>query len=184
MHVKDAASELRRPGSDRGTYRALIERSISQDLGITAVELSLCFSSIRRTAHRSRQLLGLCAVSFSRHTRRTVLDKIPERWTVSIWSRLCTRGIEVILDVVFNHTAEGEHLGPTLSFLGLDNRAYYHLEHDHRLPTTAEQEIRSTPITPSFAHDPDIFAIGSKKCTWMASVLISHRSLRAILLVK
>ena len=37
-------------------------------------------------------------------------------------------GIEVILDVVFNHTAEGNHAGPTLAFCGLENRAYYMLE--------------------------------------------------------
>src|SRR5258708_26292152 len=36
-------------------------------------------------------------------------------------------GIEVILDVVYNHTAEGNHLGPTLSFRGIDNQAYYRL---------------------------------------------------------
>ena len=41
-------------------------------------------------------------------------------------------GIEVILDVVYNHTAEGNHLGPTLSFKGLDNRAYYRLVDDDR----------------------------------------------------
>jgi glycogen operon protein len=39
-------------------------------------------------------------------------------------------GIEVILDVVFNHTAEGDHRGPTLSFRGLDNPTYYILEED------------------------------------------------------
>ena len=39
-------------------------------------------------------------------------------------------GLEVILDVVFNHTAEGNHLGPTLCFRGLDNPAYYHLDAD------------------------------------------------------
>ena len=39
-------------------------------------------------------------------------------------------GIEVILDVVFNHTAEGNHDGPTLSFRGLDNTTYYILEQD------------------------------------------------------
>ena len=36
-------------------------------------------------------------------------------------------GIEVILDVVYNHTAEGNHLGPTLAFRGIDNQAYYRL---------------------------------------------------------
>ena len=39
-------------------------------------------------------------------------------------------GIEVILDVVFNHTAEGDHTGPTLSFRGLDNNTYYILQDD------------------------------------------------------
>ena len=39
-------------------------------------------------------------------------------------------GIEVILDVVYNHTAEGNHLGPTLSFRGIDNAAYYRLVDD------------------------------------------------------
>lgn len=41
-------------------------------------------------------------------------------------------GIEVILDVVYNHTAEGDELGPTLSFRGLDNRSYYRLQADNR----------------------------------------------------
>ena len=40
-------------------------------------------------------------------------------------------GIEVILDVVFNHTAEGHEYGPTLCFRGLENRAYYILEEDN-----------------------------------------------------
>ena len=40
-------------------------------------------------------------------------------------------GIEVILDVVYNHTGEGNHLGPTLSLRGIDNSAYYRLEPDN-----------------------------------------------------
>ena len=39
-------------------------------------------------------------------------------------------GIEVILDVVYNHTGEGNHLGPTLAFRGIDNRSYYRLQAD------------------------------------------------------
>lgn len=46
--------------------------------------------------------------------------------------RLHAAGIEVILDVVYNHTAEGNHLGPTLSFRGIDNAAYYKLADDPR----------------------------------------------------
>src|SRR5260370_38914771 len=41
--------------------------------------------------------------------------------------RLHSAGIEVILDVVYNHSAEGNHLGPTLSFRGIDNTSYYRL---------------------------------------------------------
>jgi isoamylase len=44
--------------------------------------------------------------------------------------RLHRAGIEVILDVVYNHTAEGNHLGPTLSFKGIDNPTYYRLVPD------------------------------------------------------
>ena len=46
--------------------------------------------------------------------------------------RLHEAGIEVILDVVYNHTAEGNHLGPTLSFRGIDNASYYMLADDPR----------------------------------------------------
>ena len=49
----------------------------------------------------------------------------------SMVKRLHRAGIEVILDVVYNHTAEGNHLGPTLCFRGIDNSAYYRLEPDH-----------------------------------------------------
>jgi isoamylase len=45
--------------------------------------------------------------------------------------RLHSAGFEVILDVVYNHTGEGNHLGPTLSFRGIDNQAYYRLVHDN-----------------------------------------------------
>ena len=47
--------------------------------------------------------------------------------------RLHSDGIEVILDVVYNHTAEGNQLGPTLSFRGIDNAAYYRLAQDRAL---------------------------------------------------
>jgi glycogen operon protein len=50
----------------------------------------------------------------------------------SMVKALHAAGIEVILDVVYNHTAEGNHLGPTLAFRGLDNSAYYRLAEDRR----------------------------------------------------
>ena len=50
----------------------------------------------------------------------------------------------MILDVVYNHTAEGNHLGPTLAFRGIDNPAYYRLVDDDRRSTTT----RPAPATP------------------------------------
>ncbi len=60
--------------------------------------------------------------------------------------RLHAAGIEVILDVVYNHTAEGSELGPTLSFRGLDNASYYRLVADNSgtASTTPAPATRST----------------------------------------
>ncbi len=63
--------------------------------------------------------------------------------------RLRAAGIEVILDVVYNHTAEAEETGPTLSFRGLDNASYYRLEagDPHRASTNSRERA-----TPSISH--------------------------------
>ena len=53
-------------------------------------------------------------------------------------------GLEVLLDVVFNHTAEGDHTGPTLCHRGLDNPAYYRLDP----PTPAATSTRPAAATP------------------------------------
>ena len=57
-------------------------------------------------------------------------------------------GIEVILDVVYNHTCEGNHLGPTLSLKGLDNRSYYRLVPRSRPATTWTPPAAGTRSTP------------------------------------
>ena len=53
-------------------------------------------------------------------------------------------GLEVILDVVYNHTGEGSHDGPTLSLRGLDNAAYYRLQPDGPFPATSTSRARAT----------------------------------------
>src|SRR5262249_59319402 len=53
-----------------------------------------------------------------------------EREFKTMVKTLHSAGIEVILDVVYNHTAEGNHFGPTLCFRGVDNASYYRLVHD------------------------------------------------------
>ena len=137
MHVRGFT---RHPSSGvsektRGTYAGLIEKiPYLQQLGITAVELLPVFQFDAQDAPPGRvNYWGYAPISyFAPHqgysSRRDPLDPVNEfRDMVKALHRA---GIEVILDVVFNHTAEGDHRGPTLSFRGLDNRAYYILEQD------------------------------------------------------
>jgi len=88
-------------------------------------------------------------------------------------------GIEVILDVVFNHTAEGDHRGPTLSFRGLDNTTYYMLEADRsryvNYSGTGKHAQCQPPHRPTngIGQSP---LLGRDDGTWMASGSISPRS--------
>ena len=121
--------------SKRGTYAGVIEKiSYLQQLGITAVELLPVFQFDPQNAPPGRtNYWGYSPVSFfaphqAYSSRQEPLDAVEEfRDMVKALHRA---GIEVILDVVFNHTAEGEHDGPTLCFRGLDNPTYYLLDED------------------------------------------------------
>jgi len=118
-----------------GTYAGLIEKiPYLQDLGVTAVELLPVFQFDAQDAPPGRSnYWGYSPVSlFAPHraysTRHDPLGPMDEfRDMVKALHRA---GIEVILDVVFNHTAEGDHRGPTFCFRGLANEAYYLLERD------------------------------------------------------
>ena len=82
-------------------------------------------------------------------------------------------GIEVILDVVYNHTAEGNHLGPTLSFRGIDNQAYYRLvpgdpQHYYDTDRHGEQLQRPPPRVTAADHGLAC-GTGSPRCTSTAS---------------
>ena len=121
-----------------GTYAGLIEKiDYLKDLGITAVELLPVFQFDPLDAPRGRtNYWGYSPVSlFAPHrgysSRQDPLGPLDEfRDMVKALHRA---GIEVILDVVFNHTAEGDHRGPTFCFRGLANEAYYHLDQDPSL---------------------------------------------------
>ena len=123
------------PERTRGTYAGLIEKiPYLEDLGITAVELLPVFQFDAQDAlPGSINYWGYAPVSFfaphqGYSSRQDPLGPVDEfRDMVKALHRA---GIEVILDVVFNHTAEGNHEGPTLSFRGLENSAYYMLEED------------------------------------------------------
>ena len=122
-------------GQLRGTYGGLIEKiPYLQQLGITAVELLPIFQFDAQDAPAGQvNYWGYAPVSFfaphqGYSSRQDPLGPVDEfRDMVKALHR---SGIEVILDVVFNHTAEGDHRGPTLSFRGLDNTTYYILEQD------------------------------------------------------
>jgi isoamylase len=117
----------------RGTYAGLIEKiPYLKDLGITALELLPIFQFDAQDAPAGRiNYWGYAPVSFfaphqAYSARQDPLGAVDEfRDMVKALHRA---GIEVILDVVFNHTAEGGADGPTLGFRGLDNLAYYILE--------------------------------------------------------
>lgn len=119
----------------RGTFAGLIEKiPYLKELGVTAVELMPVFQFDAQDAPSERaNYWGYAPVSFfaphqAYSSRQNALGPLEEfRDMVKALHRA---GIEVILDVVFNHTAEGNHDGPTLSFRGLDNTTYYILEQD------------------------------------------------------
>ena len=121
--------------SKRGTYAGLIQKiPYLRQLGITAVELLPVFQFDPQDAPRGRtNYWGYSPVSFfaphqAYSSRQEPLGAVNEfRDMVKALHR---SGIEVILDVVFNHTAEGGHDGPTQCFRGLDNSTYYLLEED------------------------------------------------------
>jgi glycogen operon protein len=137
MHVRGFT---RHPGSGvlhekAGTYAGLIEKiPYLVDLGITAVELMPVFQFDATDAPAGRvNYWGYSPVSFfaphrAYSSRQDALGPLDEfRDMVKALHRA---GIEVILDVVFNHTAEGNHDGPTFCFRGFENQAYYILESD------------------------------------------------------
>ena len=119
----------------RGTYAGLIEKiPYLQDLGITAVELLPVYQYDEQDAPAGfKNYWGYAPVSFfaphaaysSQKDQLGPLNEFRDMVKALHWA-----GIEVILDVVYNHTAEGNHLGPTLCFRGFQNDAYYILEKD------------------------------------------------------
>jgi glycogen operon protein len=132
-HVK-GLTQLREdvPPAWRGTYRGLTAPAVVNHLkrlGVTTVELLPIHAFIddRHLIERSlSNYWGYNTVGFFAPEARYAVDAPLDAFRSTV-SRLHDAGIEVILDVVYNHTAEGNHLGPTLSFRGIDNPSYYWL---------------------------------------------------------
>ncbi|HEX7043384.1 MAG TPA: glycogen debranching protein GlgX [Burkholderiales bacterium] len=121
----------------RGTYAGLASEPVIdylQRLGVTAVELMPVHTFVDDrplVARGLRNYWGYNSIGFFAPEMRYAASGTIEEFKTMV-KRLHSAGIEVILDVVYNHTAEGNHLGPTLSFRGIDNTAYYRLTSDPR----------------------------------------------------
>ncbi len=137
-HVKGMTAQ--HPGIDRrrrGSFLGMASQPVLDHLnklGVTTVQL------MPAQAHLSERFLvekklsnywGYQTIGFFAPDPRFLTQG--EVWEFqTMVKRLHSAGIEVLLDVVYNHTAEGNELGPTLSFRGLDNRAYYRLAENPR----------------------------------------------------
>ncbi|WP_329114597.1 glycogen debranching protein GlgX [Streptomyces sp. NBC_01353] len=132
------------PEELRGTYAGLAHPAVIghlKELGVTALELM----PVHQFVHDHR----LVDAGLSNYWGYNTIGFFAPHNAYASWGdrgqqvlefksavrALHQAGIEVILDVVYNHTAEGNHLGPTLSFRGLDNPSYYRLSNDRRYYT-------------------------------------------------
>lgn len=124
------------PANLRGTYAGLAHPSVIgylKDLGVTAVELMPVHQFLQDDRLRDlglRNYWGYNTFGFFAPQQDYAAAQKPGG-TVSEFKGMVRAfheaGMEVILDVVYNHTAEGNHLGPTIAFRGIDNEAYYRL---------------------------------------------------------
>ena len=127
LHVKGFSCQ--HPTIDesvRGTYAALgtpESTDYLKKLGITAVEL-LPIHQFTDESYWGYNSIGFFAPQNTYSSSGMAGQQVTE--FKQMVKNLHKAGIEVILDVVYNHTAEGNQLGPTLSFKGIDNRVYYH----------------------------------------------------------
>lgn len=145
MHVKGFTSHESSKVNAKGTYKGIVEKiPYLKKLGVTAVELmpiqefdeneNLNMNPV--TGEKLKNFWGYSTISFFAPRGRYSFSGSTGEQVYEFKEMvrdLHYAGIEVILDVVFNHTAEGDHTGPTLCFRGIDNVIYYMLEKDKRL---------------------------------------------------
>ena len=140
LHVKGfTARHQEVEEGKRGTYAAIATPSVMEylnNLGVTAVELIPVHQHVDNKPLTDKGLTnywGYNTIGFfapdCRYSSSGVLGEQVREFKQMV-KALHKAGIEVILDVVYNHTAEGNHLGPTLCFRGIDNLSYYRLSPD------------------------------------------------------
>ena len=129
------------PEEQRGTYAGVAHPAVIehlQKLGVTAIELMPVHQFVQDSTLLDKGLRNYWGYNtigfFAPHNDYASTGELGQQVQEfkSMVRALHAAGIEVILDVVYNHTAEGNHLGPTLSFRGIDNAAYYRLVDDDK----------------------------------------------------
>ena len=129
------------PPAQQGTYSGIahpVMIDYLKRLGVTAIELMPVHQFVSEHALAAQGLTNYWGYNtigyFAPHNGYSSADDLGEQVNEfkTMVRRLHQAGIEVILDVVYNHTGESSHLGPTLSFRGIDNLAYYRLRNDDR----------------------------------------------------
>ncbi|MGE5151535.1 MAG: glycogen debranching protein GlgX [Rhodospirillaceae bacterium] len=121
---------------ERGTFAALANPGVIDHLrrlGVTAVELLPIHAFVQDRyllQQGLRNYWGYNTLNFFSIEPRYLSDSTVDDMRIAV-RRLHAAGLELILDVVYNHTAEGNEFGPTLSFRGLDNASYYRLVPDN-----------------------------------------------------
>ncbi|WP_315805426.1 glycogen debranching protein GlgX [Bradyrhizobium sp. SZCCHNS3002] len=124
------------PPNLRGTYGGLSSPAMIKHLkrlGVTTIELLPIHAFIDDRMLVEKKLVnywGYNTISFFAPEPRYAQDNPLDAFRTTV-ARLHDAGIEVMLDVVYNHTAEGNHLGPTLCYRGIDNASYYWLQPDN-----------------------------------------------------
>ena len=129
------------PEAERGTYAGLANPHVIehlQKLGVTAIELMPVHQFVQDSTLLEKGLRNYWGYNtiafFAPHNEYASAGQLGQQVQEfkSMVKAMHDAGIEVILDVVYNHTAEGNHLGPTLSMRGIDNAAYYRLVDDDK----------------------------------------------------
>ena len=143
-HVKGLTANVNSGTEHPGTYRGVIEKiPYFKELGVTSLEFlpiqEFCENEYPRINPRTGKLLsnywGYSTIAFFAPKESYAADRRPgaqvNEFKLMV-RELHKAGLEVILDIVFNHTAEGNENGPTFSFRGLDNTIYYILNDNKR----------------------------------------------------
>ncbi|MGH3914133.1 MAG: glycogen debranching protein GlgX [Pseudonocardiaceae bacterium] len=168
MHVRGFTRHPSSGVTAPGTYAGLVEKiPYLRQLGINCVELMPIFEfdefdNSRIDPVSGRELLNYWGYSTVGFFAPKAGYAVTGRRSMqadefkNLVKQLHRAGIEVVLDVVFNHTAEGNHLGPTISFRGLDNRTYYMLTgdgHYYNFSGTGNTVNCNNPVVRGFVLD-------------------------------